>query len=454
MKTAKLGKLLAPVVEASMKETEVPGVAVGLRLDGEDHTFGFGVTSIEAPLPVDGETMFQIGSTTKTFTGTAVMQLVEDGRLALSDPVVKHLPSLKLADAEVTKRVTVQHLLTHTGGWLGDYFDDLGRGDDALRKIVARMAKKTPQLTPLGSVWSYNNAGFYVAGRLIETLWKKSYESVVASRVFAPLGMERSFFFPEQVMTYKTAVGHVRSARGLRVARPWGLSRAANPAGGIASTAVDQLKYATLHLGAGDGVGVVLSKSSITAMQKPLAPAGSMAEHVGVTWLLDRVGGVRVVKHGGTVNGNMSAFALVPSRGFAVTVLTNGDRGHEVNHAVTSWAYRELLGLADAEPALKPLGKKAAKEYAGRYAYGAFGTLVVDAEDGRLAARIELSEEAAANEDLVAVVPPPFAVGLVGRDRGVVLGERAAGRRVEFVRDADGSVAWIRHGGRILRRLD
>ena len=107
-----------------MEETQTPGVAVGLLHEGEEHVAGFGVTSLENPLEVTPDTLFQIGSITKTFTGTAAMRLVERGELDLDAPVRTYLPGLKLSDEDVAARVTMRHLLTHTGGWIGDYFDD------------------------------------------------------------------------------------------------------------------------------------------------------------------------------------------------------------------------------------------------------------------------------------------------------------------------------------------
>ena len=161
-----LFRRLGAFVKAEMKRLHVPGVAVGVVHEGREYTAGFGVTSVENPLPVDADTLFQIGSTTKTFTGTAAMRLVERGRLDLDAPVRTYLPKLRLAGRGVAGRVTLRHLFNHTGGWVGDTFVDTGWGDDALAKAVARMAE-IEQLTPLGEVWSYNNAGFYLVGRAV-----------------------------------------------------------------------------------------------------------------------------------------------------------------------------------------------------------------------------------------------------------------------------------------------
>src|SRR3954451_21833951 len=190
-----------------MDETQTPGVAVGLLHEREERVAGFGMTSTENPLEVTPDTLFQVGSITKTFTGTAAMRLVERGDLDLDAPVRTYVTDLKLSNEDVAGRVTMRHLLTHTGGWIGDYFDDFGTGDDALEKIVRNM-EGLPQLTPLGEVWHYNNAGFYLAGRVIESVLGRPYEMAAKELVLGPLGMKMSFFFANDVITYRVAIGH------------------------------------------------------------------------------------------------------------------------------------------------------------------------------------------------------------------------------------------------------
>jgi len=121
-----------------------------LFYEGIERTAAFGVTNVDNPLPVDADTLFQVGSITKTFTATAAMRLVDEGRLDLDRPLQTDLPDLRLVDPQVAAAVTPRHLLTHTAGWVGDYFSDTGRGDDALARYVAEMAE-LEQLTPLGA---------------------------------------------------------------------------------------------------------------------------------------------------------------------------------------------------------------------------------------------------------------------------------------------------------------
>ncbi|MGD9892590.1 MAG: serine hydrolase domain-containing protein, partial [Dehalococcoidia bacterium] len=115
---------LEQLVSEQMREWSVPGVVVGILHDGQIETWGFGVTSIETEQPVTGDTLFQIGSITKVFTATLIMQLVDEGRLDLDAPVRSVLPSFRLEDDAATESVTPRHLLTHTTGFFGDRFDD------------------------------------------------------------------------------------------------------------------------------------------------------------------------------------------------------------------------------------------------------------------------------------------------------------------------------------------
>lgn len=148
---------------------KIPGVAMGMYYQGQEHVRGYGVTNVDYPQPVDGGTLFRIGSTTKTFTGTTVMRLVEQGLLDLDAPVRTYLPSLRLADESVAARVRVRQILNHSAGRLGEYYSDFGRGADAITRYVAGMAE-LPQLTPPGEVFAYNNAAVVLTGHVIERI--------------------------------------------------------------------------------------------------------------------------------------------------------------------------------------------------------------------------------------------------------------------------------------------
>lgn len=155
-----------------IEEQQVPGLAVGVFFEGQFQIAGFGVTRVENPLAVKENTLFQIGSITKTFTATLAMRLVEQGKLDLGTPIRTYLPDFRLKDEAVATRVTFRHLFLHQGGWEGDHFADFGFGDGALARYVASMVE-LPQVLPLGQAFSYNNAGFSLSGRVIEAVTRR-----------------------------------------------------------------------------------------------------------------------------------------------------------------------------------------------------------------------------------------------------------------------------------------
>lgn len=441
---------------AAMEHLRVPGVAIGVIAGEAELLAGLGVTNVNHPLPVDADTLFQIGSTTKTVTATAAMRLAEQGRLDLDAPVRAYLPALRLADEDVARRVTVRQLFSHTAGWLGDYFDDTGNGDDALAAMVDRMAT-LPQIAPLGAVWSYNNAAFYLAGRVIELLAGTSYEQAATELVLAPLGMDRSFFFAHEAIIHRVAVGHGPIYEGdgaPPVLTPWPIARSGNPAGGIVSTARDQLRYARFHMGDGRAASGqrLLSPEGLAAMQNP-AVAAANGEHTGLAWFLRDTAVGRIVRHGGATKGQESAFLMVPERQFAVTVLTNSDRGSELADQVVRDALRRFLGLEERPP--EPVAADPARlvECAGRYT-ARLDDCVLALRGDELWLEVVPHGGFPTPDTPAQPAPPPMRAALTGDDRLVVLDPPGEGARGEFLRGPGGAIAWLRIGGRIHRRAE
>lgn len=440
-------------IEQAMAHYHVPGVAVGVYDDGAEHVGGLGVTNVDHPLAVDARTLFQIGSISKTFTGTTAMRLVERGELDLDTPIRTYLPDLRLADAEATERATMKHLLTHTGGWVGDYFDDLSAGDDALAKMAVAMAA-VPQVAPLGTLWSYNNAGFYLAGRVIEVITGMPFEKAVQELVLDPLGMAHTYFFARNVITERFAVGHTVKEDTASVARPWELPRTANAAGGLLSDVLDMLVYGRFHMGDGtaqDGTRV-LSPEGVRFMQTSHFSKGSAGE-MGLTWMLEDVGGTRTVRHGGGTVGQQTTLVLVPSRNFALTVLTNSSRGGELHGEATKWILSRYLGLEDPEPAPLDTTEADLAPYAGRYT-AAMSDLELAIQGGGLMLQQLPKGGFPRKEQAPPEPPPPVRAALWGKDLLIGLDEPMKGTRGEFIRDAGGAIAWLRLGGRAHRRVE
>jgi CubicO group peptidase (beta-lactamase class C family) len=437
----------------------VPGVAIGVHHDGTDHYAFHGVTSVENPLPVDASTLFQFGSTGKTYTATAILRLVDQGKVDLDAPVRTYVPELKLKDESVAEKVTVLQLLNHTAGWAGDFEKDTGTGDDALARYVEAMAG-VEQITPLGAEVSYNNASLSLAGRIIEKVTGLTYERAIGELLLTPLGMDSTYFFPNDVMTRRFAVGHTNNAEGMvKVARPWALPRNGNAAGGMSATVGDQITWAKFHLADGrtaDGTQL-LPAELVRSMREPTVetPGHALGDAIGITWMLRQVADVLVVGHGGTTIGQHSAFSMVPERNFAVTVLTNcGPSGEQLNTELVDWAMQAYLGVVDAEPDILDAPADLLEQYAGHYDDTVAMTVDISGRAGRLAAKITIRPELLAEVGDLDHYDEPIILGLIdGSDDRYYVGDGAMkGLRGFFSRGADGHVEAISLGGRRFAR--
>ena len=444
-------------------ELEVTGVAAGVLIDGEEHYAFHGVTSVENPLDVDENTLFQFGSTGKTYTATAMMRLVEQGKVDLDAPVRTYLPDFKLRDEDVASQVTVLQLFNHTAGWEGDMMDNTGDGDDALAKYVARM-ERLQQVSPLGSTVSYNNASLSVAGYIIEKISGTTYEQAIRDLLLDPLGLDHTFFFPNEIMTRRFAVGHARHDDGkVTIARPWAMPRGNAPAGGMSANARDQIAWAKFHLGDGkaaDGTQI-LSAELLERMKQPTVemPGSAIGDAVGISWLLRDIEGVRVVGHGGTTNGQYSEFFMVPERNFALISMTNcGPNGSQLNNLLEKWAFEHYLGITDVEPEQLELGDEALAQYVGRFETIA-AICDISAEGGRLIAKVAIKPEMLAvlreqGEDSPEEQPPlPLALLAGPGDKYVIPEGPAKGMKGYFSRGADGAVDGVHLGGRLATKV-
>lgn len=442
---------IAGVLAERSPALNVPGVAAGVWWDGAETIVCHGVTSTADPAPVQTHTPFLVGSTTKTVTATAIMTQVQAGVLSLDDPVVAYLPHLRLPCPDDADRLTVGHLLDHTAGWIGDVTADTGFGDDALALAIPRIVSDAVQLTRPGTVMAYNNAAVALAGRLLEVLTGSSYEAASRELVLDPLGMSESWLLPWEVAQRGLAVGHA-VVDGKAVPDPdWPLERWCTPAGGLASSVRDQLRYARFHL---DG-GPPLSDEIRLSMRAPRVTARSGVEGVGVSWLLNSRGDTPLLEHGGNVsNLHLSSFTLVPSERLAVIVLTNSVGGRQIGEEVL-----DLVLSAAGVPSTPPLtttelDSRAAAEYVGTYAAGQW-SLVVDVDDrAGLRVRMEIPDASAfTEEERAGFDADPTPLAPVGAD--VFVDANDPKRPIaDFIRDDSGAVRFLRHGLRLARRAE
>lgn len=179
------------VEETTASGLGVPGVAVGVWTGGQEVYACHGVTSVDNPLPVEPHTIFKVGSVTKTFTATALMRLAADGRVGLDVPVRLYVPELVLADERAAAEITVMQLLNHTARLDWRLIVDTGDGDGALASFVARLSD-LELVAPPGTRASYSQAGYNLAGRILEKVTDLTYEHAVAALLFDPLRLPDS----------------------------------------------------------------------------------------------------------------------------------------------------------------------------------------------------------------------------------------------------------------------
>lgn len=439
---------LAEFVEAAAKEFNIPGVAVGVWVDGRELIACHGVTSLDNPLPVDRDTLFVLGSVTKTYTATAIMRLVETGRVELEAPVRRYVPELRLPDEGAAAQITILNLLNHTAGLDTRMVFDSGDGDDALAGEVAKMAEVT-LIGPVGGRASYSQLGYNLLGRVIENVTGETYEAAVTSLVLEQVGLANSVFTAGQAITRQFAVGHNLSEGVLKVARTWKDTRGNNPGGGLVSSVSDQLRWARFHLGGGD---------LVRRMQEPtvVLHGSTLGDAVGLGWFLRDVDGVRTVGHGGSTNGQFANLLLVPGREFAVVAVSNAgpDSGLEFNQAVLHWALEHYLGVVEGDPEPLPYDPQRAQEIIGHYE-NEFMTLIIDTDgdtmtvECRIKPEIRMASERELPPDL-----PPAGLGLLpgSGDEYIVTGGGLVGQRGFLTRDTDGAIIGADLAGRLFNR--
>jgi CubicO group peptidase (beta-lactamase class C family) len=360
---------LEKVALAELQEKNVPGMAVAIVKDNKIvFAKGFGVANVETNLQVTPDTLFQIGSITKSFTATAVLTLATEGKLKLDAPIGNYVKGLSPKIA----RVTLHHLLSHTSGML-DEPDEYGVQDESMMASYMRSWKDDYMLFEAGEVFSYSNSGMALAGFVAQEVSGKPYADLMVERIFQPLGMIRTTFRPTVAMTYPLAVGHRAPPKEKpTVVRPLAHDARLYPAGTMYSSINELARFAIAFLNAGviDGKQVI-APSVIAKMETPNARMLSEADDTsyGYGLFMNHHRGVRQVWHEGSMTGYVGSMLMSPEHHFAVIILCNAD-GAQLDK--TQAKALELMLPLQPEEALNlktPLSMSAAERqaYVGMY---------------------------------------------------------------------------------------
>ena len=438
--------------EGIREKLGIPGLSIGVLSGGETRTAGFGVSSLEKGNPVWGETLFQIGSITKTFTAALVMQLIEAGELSLDASVRSVLPEFKVADEAAAAGVTLRHLLTHSGGWDGDLFVETGEGTDALSAYIARLSDRDQLFEP-GALFSYNNSGFAVLGRILEKVGGAAVETLYRERIFEPLGMKHAFLNAAEVITEDFSVGHHNGEDGMQVARPWRMPRATLPVGGIVTNAGDLLRYAACLMNDGKAASGdrILGPGSITRMWTPqLEIHPGDRSSVCLSWMRRELESGFTVSHSGGTNGQVTYLVLLPERKFAVAVMTNANAGRKAIQKIAALAVEAYLGVKIESPSPIDATPEELAAYAGTAVRPGF-ELHLRMLGNHLVGLVTSTIGFPTEDDPPFPPEPPFRIGLCGPDRMIALEGVYEGQPIDVLRDEMGEIRFLRMSSRLFR---
>jgi CubicO group peptidase (beta-lactamase class C family) len=420
----------------------VPGASVAVLQDGDVHAAAAGVLHLGTGVEATTDSLFQIGSITKVWTATLIMQLAGEGLLDLDDPVRRHLPGFRVADADVSAKATIRHLLTHSSGIDGDHFADTGRGDDVLERYVATCTE-LQQVHALGATMSYCNTGYSVLGRIVEVVAGGVWDDVLRSRLIEPLGLTHTATLPEDVLRFRAAMGHIAPpGADLQPAPVWSLPRSAGPAGLLCATASDLVAFARMHMD--DELAAMRGKE----VAVPSGGHGILPEHWGLGWAVYDWSDQAVVGHDGGTIGQSAFLRVLPDAGVAVALLTNGGNAIALFESVA----REVLPAMPAFPS--PPADPApfdSSAYVGRYAREGM-QIDVEARDGGMVGVSRVTGPAAA------MTPEPFELPFLPLDEhaGRFLTRHPAAPdtwlTVQFLTLSDGSDC-VHIGGRATPRV-
>jgi CubicO group peptidase (beta-lactamase class C family) len=297
-----------------MARQQIPGLAVAVVRDGTIALAkGYGLANVEHQVPVKPETVFQSGSVGKQFTATAVMLLVEQGRVSLDDRVTKYLPE----GAPRWNAIRVRHLLTHTGGTT-DYPSNFDFRRDYTEAALVKRAAAIPLAFAPGTRWSYSNIGYLLLGVLIHRVTGEFYGDFLKERIFEPLGMTTTRIISEADIVPNRAGGY-RLVKGEVKNQEW-VSPTLN------TTADGSLYLSVLDLAKWDAslyTERILRSDSLKRMWTPVSLNSGKTRPYGFGWALGEIHGHRVVEHGGAWQGFKSAIVRFPDDRLTVVLLAN-----------------------------------------------------------------------------------------------------------------------------------
>jgi CubicO group peptidase (beta-lactamase class C family) len=344
-------------IKTQMDLQKIPGLSIAVVRNGEIvKAKGYGLANVELNVPAKPETVYQSGSMGKQFTATAVMMLVEEGKIALDDKINKYFPD----SPESWNNITVRNLLTHTAGTT-DYPKDFDFRRDYTEAELLKKAQAIPLAFEPGEKWSYSNIGYVTLGILISKVTAKFYGEFLQERIFRPLGMTSARIISEADIVPNRAAGY-RMPKGELKNQEW-VSPTMNTTadGSLYLTVLDVAKWdAALY------TEKLLKKSSLDQMWTPVKLNNGATRPYGFGWAFADVRGHRIIEHGGAWQGFTSHIARYVDEKLTIVVLTNraGANPGNIAHGIEALYSTERAAARHKEVQLDP---RSLDQFVGRY---------------------------------------------------------------------------------------
>lgn len=307
---------IASSVVTALKVSRAPGASVAITKHGKVvFEQGFGVKNLDSQTPVGPHTRFEIGSITKQFTAAAILQLKEQGKLSLSDPLGKYVPQYAAA-----KNVTIEQLLWQVSGipdyvGVNDFVHIATTRRGSLAAVLALVAGKPLQFAP-GTKWAYSNTNYYLLGHVVEVASGMPWDTYVRTHIFAPANMTDSTFMKDERGIADMATGYAQEKGGFSPAPPF--TGWTGAAGAIVSTAVDLAKWDHALL-----AGKLISAADLQLMTHPGHLRDGKSTGYGFGWEIGARDATARIAHSGGTFGFAAQNDVYPKLGEAIVVLQN-----------------------------------------------------------------------------------------------------------------------------------
>lgn len=361
-------------IARAVKAFDQPGLAIGIVKDGQLlWSKGYGKLDIAKPEPVTPNSVFYCASISKAFTSCAIGLLVDEGKLSFDDPVRKHLPEFKTPDDYLTAHMTVADLLCHRSGWITFDGDLLWYGTDYKQDEILARHSAEPLTHGFRTDFGYSNLMYIAAARVIERVSAMSWDRFVTTRIFQPLGMDRSRVeTADLAVMADVALPHLRKGQDPKAplkTMPYQPLQGADGACGVMSTVNDLAKWDAMWADEGKAGGkAFLQPATFRRLTNTHLAMGGRRDGAALGWFVEYNKGNKVITHSGGMPGFILNHAVVPDKDLAVIALGNGESSSVF--AVTSKVLDLYLGDGTADPvaAMLPRVKANQEEEAKRVA--------------------------------------------------------------------------------------